>query len=199
MKNSINRSAETHIAKITPLGAALEVTGSCHLLEFNDTRILLDCGMLQGSSAMHRTNRDSFAFRPNDITLVVLSHAHLDHSGALPKLVSEGFDGPIYCTEETSRLLPILLQDAFKLYERDLVQRNVRRKRVGKDPLPMVYAQKDVDQVLAHLKTIPFDAEHSITEGVMLRFHDAGHILGAAIVELRINPYRGVPNIGILR
>ncbi|GHA20763.1 MBL fold metallo-hydrolase [Arenicella chitinivorans] len=173
----------SHLGKITFLGAALEVTGSCHLLEVNDLRILLDCGMHQGGSAFRR-NSGEFDFDPSSIDMVVLSHAHLDHSGALPLLVAQGFSGPIFCTEGTSKLLPILLEDAFHLYERDVFHRNTRLKRAGKQMLELQYHLSDVEQVLSLVKTSRYQQPVQIGDGTQLQFYDAGHILGSSIVEL---------------
>lgn len=173
-------------AKITFLGAALEVTGSCHLLEANGKRILLDCGILQGGSAARRVNGNDFEFAPESIDLVVLSHAHLDHSGALPKLVSAGFNGPIHCTQGTAKLLPILLEDAFRLYERDVDQRNTRYRRSGRELIELEYEAKHVEQVLSLLQTSAYHHQTQISDGIELTFHDAGHILGSSIVEIQI-------------
>ena len=181
----MTHNTRSHIGKITFLGAALEVTGSCHLLEANGQRILLDCGMHQGGSAFSR-NDGEFDFDPSDIDMVVLSHAHLDHSGALPLLVAQGFNGAIYCTEGTSKLLPILLEDAFRLYERDVFHRNTRLKRAGQPAIELQYQERDVEQVLSLVRTSRYQQPFQITDGIQLQFYDAGHILGSSIVELRI-------------
>lgn len=114
------------MAKVTFLGAAQEVTGSCHLLESEATgRIILDCGMHQGGDAIKRIQKDNFDFDIQNLDAVILSHAHLDHSGLLPKLVSKGFSGPIFCTSATADLLRIMLTDAAGIYERDLARENL--------------------------------------------------------------------------
>ena len=118
--------------------------------------------------------------------MVVLSHAHLDHSGALPLLVAQGFSGPIFCTEGTSKLLPILLEDAFRLYERDVFHRNTRLKRAGKPEVELQYQYSDVEQVLSLVRTSRYQQPFHIADGILLQFYDAGHILGSAIVELQI-------------
>ncbi|MBZ2189769.1 MBL fold metallo-hydrolase [Alcanivorax sp. JB21] len=173
------------MATITSLGAAREVTGSCHLLETAGRRILLDCGMHQGGDAVRRLQGEAFAFRPRDIDAVVLSHAHLDHAGLLPLLVSEGFSGPIYTTPATRNLLAIMLEDAVGLYLRDLEAANTRRRRAGSRLLKPRYDHSDVLEVLKLCQPLSWHAEAEIAEGLHLAFIDAGHILGSAIVCLR--------------
>lgn len=174
------------IGKITFKGAALEVTGSCHLLETMGKRILFDCGMRQGGSAAKKVNNNDFDFDPATIDIVILSHAHLDHSGALPKLVNAGFKGMIYATDGTKKLLPIMLHDSFRLYERDNIQRNTKLARQGRKPEALKYQLKDVEDTLSQTYAIPYRQPHKIAPGLELQFYDAGHILGAAIVELGI-------------
>src|SRR5690606_34653568 len=166
--------------KITFHGAAQEVTGSCHLLETGGKRYLLDCGIHQGE----QSEQQDFAFDPASIHAVVLSHAHLDHSGMLPRLVRGGFSGPIYCTPGSERLLKILLEDAVSLYLRDLEYDNLRRERTGKEPLLPMYERVDVENTLELVEPQDYGQPLIIEKGVELRFHDAGHILGSAIVEL---------------
>ncbi|MEI5639705.1 MULTISPECIES: MBL fold metallo-hydrolase [unclassified Pseudoalteromonas] len=173
------------MATITFHGAAQEVTGSCHLVrspELGD--VLLDCGMHQGMRAKHLISREQFSFNPTSIDRVILSHAHLDHSGRLSCLVHEGFTGPIHCTPATAQLLPIMLFDALSLYENDLRRENRKRARKGKPEIAPQYSKDDVLQVLASLKPQPYEQPIAITEHATLRFHDAGHILGSAITEL---------------
>jgi metallo-beta-lactamase family protein len=175
------------MATITFLGAAQEVTGSCHLLESSALgRIILDCGMHQGGDAVKRIKKDAFAFEPASIDAVILSHAHLDHSGLLPKLVHQGFQGKIYCTAATADLLRIMLNDAAGLYERDLERDNLRRRRQGRPLRKAEYTQHDVDRVIklcvgqSYRQQVQLSAEAAVT------FHDAGHILGSAIVEISL-------------
>ncbi len=175
--------------QITFLGAAREVTGSCHLLEANGVRILLDCGMQQGGDGNKQDVGHDFSFRldPSTIDAVILSHAHLDHSGMLPRLVNQGFRGPIHCTIGTSKLLKILLLDSFHLYSKDLEYENIRRERAGRKPLEPLYELEDVESVIAQCKPCDYCQHHNIADGITLSLHDAGHILGSSIVELRIN------------
>ncbi len=168
--------------KITFHGAAQEVTGSCHLLETGGHRYLMDCGIRQGE----QSESQDFAFDPASITAVILSHAHLDHSGMLPRLVRGGFSGPIHCTPGTQRLLRILLEDAVNLYLRDLEYDNLRRERAGKEPLLPLYGRDDVEKTLELVETLDYGQSKSLAAGVVLRYHDAGHILGSAIVELHL-------------
>ncbi|MBA3981254.1 MAG: MBL fold metallo-hydrolase [Alcanivorax sp.] len=172
------------MATITSLGAAREVTGSCHLLETGSARLLLDCGMHQGGDSVSRLQKERFDFRPRDIDAVVLSHAHLDHCGLLPLLVAEGFHGPIYCTEATRNLLAIMLEDAASLYLRDLEAANTRRRRAGSRLIKPRYGMDDVLSVLKYCQPVPWHQAVAIEGDLTLRFLDAGHILGSAIVTL---------------
>lgn len=174
------------MATIRFLGAAQEVTGSCHLLQSTALgKLLLDCGMPQGGDAVERQADKPFAFDPAEIDAVILSHAHLDHSGLLPRLVHEGFRSPIYCTTATAELLAIMLRDAAGLYARDLDKENVRRQRRGLEPLLPTYSLADVDRVLALCTPQEYGVSFKLGEA-KVTFHDAGHILGSAITELRL-------------
>jgi metallo-beta-lactamase family protein len=176
------------MATLTFHGAAQEVTGSCYLLESPAIgRVLLECGMHQGGDATERLGENGFPFKPADIDAVILSHAHLDHSGLLPKLVRAGFRGPIYCTSATRELLRVLLEDAWGLYERDLEYSNRRRKRSGRKPLAPEYTLSDVQTVLNSCETTGYETDIKPGPAAVLRFHDAGHILGSAIVDLRLD------------
>ena len=120
------------MARLTFHGAARQVTGSCYLLETQDNfRILIDCGMHQGGDIVERIHQETFSFDPASIDVLILSHAHLDHSGLIPVLVHQGFKGPIYCTTGTLKLLPIMLNDSANLYEWDLEHDNKRRLKKG--------------------------------------------------------------------
>jgi len=175
------------MATITFHGAAQEVTGSCHLLEAPGVgRILLDCGMHQGGDAVERIQDEKFPFDPANIDAVVLSHAHLDHSGMLPRLYREGFSGPIICTSATADLLDIMLNDSVGLYTRDLERTNVRNARRGKPLLEPIYTIEDVQAVLKLCDGHHYNDDINLGERGKLRFYDAGHILGSAIVEIRL-------------
>lgn len=173
------------MATMTFHGAAQEVTGSCHLLESPAIgRVLLDCGVRQGGDALGRIQDEGFPFEPASIDAVILSHVHLDHSGLLPSLVHQGFSGPILCTDSSRGLLRILLEDAAGLYLRDLEHENRRRARSGRDPLEPEYTDDDVRQVLQLCQTSPYHTPMQVGTDAVLTFHDAGHILGSAIIEL---------------
>lgn len=173
------------MATITFYGAARQVTGSCYLLESNAVgKILLECGMHQGGDAADRVRKERFDFKPASLDAVILSHGHLDHSGMLPKLVHEGFTGPIHCTPATKGLLKILLEDSWGLYQRDLEHGNTRRQRRGKKQRELEYTEADVKKVLKLCEPVPYKTSFQLSPSAKLCFHDAGHILGAAIVEL---------------
>ncbi len=166
-------------------GAAQEVTGSCHLIESASFgKILLDCGMHQGGNSIDRIGDEGFPFNPASIDAVLLSHAHLDHSGMLPKLVHDGFTGPIYCTSETADLLVVMLQDSVSIYMGDLARENRRLARKGKPLLEPEYSEEDVMQVIAQCESQSYNKGLKLAEQTTVRFHDAGHILGSAIIEL---------------
>lgn len=143
--------------------------------------------MHQGGDAAERVGKESFDFNPADIDAVILSHGHLDHSGMLPKLVHEGFAGPIYCTPATKGLLKILLEDSWGLYQRDLEHSNRRRQRSGKKLRKLEYTEADVKNTLKLCEPVPFKTKFNLPPAAQLCFHDAGHILGSAIVELTLN------------
>jgi len=168
-------------------GAIRQVTGSCYLLEANGCRVLLECGMTQGYRRDEAQNRNHFDFMPGDIDAVVISHAHLDHSGLLPKLVAEGYSGPIYMTPGTAALLELMLSDAASLQERDSEWENKWRKRAGKPLVEPLYTQVDTDAALALRKPSDYGQETLVAEGISVIFHEAGHILGSAIVEITLH------------
>lgn len=174
------------MASLTFLGATGQVTGSCYLLETDTYRVLLDCGLFQGSKATEKQNETDFPFNPSRIDAVVLSHAHLDHCGRLPKLVKDGFKGPVYLTEASSALLNLMLMDAVHLQLRDIEWENKRRQRAGKKLLEPLYTLPDVETLLALKRSVRYDHEIEILPGLSLSFHEAGHILGSSIVRLRI-------------
>ena len=166
------------------LGAAREVTGSCQLLRCGNRRLLIDCGLIQGAPADEVRNRAPFPFKPGNIDAVVLTHAHLDHSGRLPLLVKSGFRGPIYTHRATRDLCRIMLMDAASLNEKDAEHENRRRLRQGKRPVEPLYTRGDAEKAVRQFKSLDYDVEQKILPGVQLRLQDAGHILGSAIVEL---------------
>ena len=176
------------MALLSFLGAIRQVTGSCYLLETHEgKRVLLDCGMHQGRREEESNNRRAFPFRPKDIDAVVISHAHIDHSGLLPRLTREGYRGPIFATEATCALLDLMLHDAAHLQEKDAEWENKWRARRGKKLVSPLYTSEDADQVLRQCRPMSYQQGEDVVPGVHLTFHDAGHILGSAIVQLDVN------------
>ena len=171
-------------AKLTFYGAAGQVTGSCYLLDWNNQKVLLDCGMVQGADQIREWHKFHFAFRPKDIDLVILSHAHIDHSGLLPLLVARGFDGKILCTPGTAELLPVLLKDSVHLYLKDLEWQNKKAARAGKKLQDPVLSVADAERVAQLCETVSYKKRITPLPGLELEFADAGHILGSAIVQL---------------
>ncbi|MPV85653.1 MBL fold metallo-hydrolase RNA specificity domain-containing protein [Ostreibacterium oceani] len=172
--------------KIEFYGAASgTVTGSCHILHVGQHKILLDCGLIQGSRQAFEQNREPFPFEPSAIDAVILSHAHIDHSGRLPRLVKEGYHGTIHTHNATVDLCEILFKDSAKLAQYDAERYNKKNK--GKRPLYPLYDLSDVDDTLKKFNGHSYQAWFEPLAGIKVRFHDAGHILGSAIVELIIN------------
>jgi len=181
--------------KIAFHGAARAVTGSKHLITLNnETQILLDCGLFQGMGDITEGLNESFGFDPAKVTYMILSHAHIDHCGLLPKLVSEGFNGPIYCTPATRDLARILLLDSAKIQMQDAEYANRKIKRVEDQEMPL-YTDKDVNKTLSLFKTVSYDQDFEIDPNITLRFTDAGHIVGSAAVHLKITEDGKVTNI----
>jgi len=174
------------MARLTFYGATEGVTGSAYLLEVNGARILLECGLFQGSREEEKGNQKPFPFDVHKLEAVVLSHAHLDHSGRLPKLIADGYNGPLYMTYPTSELLEIMLKDAASLQERDTEWENKRRRRAGKKAIEPLYTLDDVEAALALCDGNGYGHRREIATGVEVCFRDAGHILGSSIVELFI-------------
>lgn len=173
--------------KLMSCGAAEEVTGSCHLLEVAGHKVLLDCGLIQGRPKDEARNRDPFPFNAAEIDAVVLSHAHIDHSGRLPILVRDGFNGPIYTHGASADLCKILLLDSANLNQRDTEYKNKRRLREGKEPLEPLYRQKDVEKTLSLLETVNYQQTQKINDDMSFTLYDAGHIIGSAMVELDLH------------
>lgn len=173
--------------KLSFLGAAREVTGSCYLLEAGGARILVDCGLFQGGREARARNRHAFGFDPRGIDGVVLTHAHIDHSGLLPRLVALGFKGPIHATRATCDLLAVLLPDAAYIQEKEAEIENKRRFRsrqgLRSEAAPL-YTVAQARACLKRLKPIDYDAEFAPHPALRCTFRDAGHILGSAIAEL---------------
>ena len=173
--------------KLSFHGAARTVTGSKHLLTLKQgKRILLDCGMFQGMGLETDELNRHFGFDPATVDYLILSHAHIDHSGLIPVLVKQGFGGKIYCTPATFDLCCIMLEDSAHIQESDARFINERRKRQGKPPLKPLYTLPDVTVALRQFEPVPYGEWFSIEDSIKLLFTDAGHILGSAVVNLRI-------------
>jgi metallo-beta-lactamase family protein len=166
-------------------GAASGVTGSCHILRVGQRQVLLDCGLIQGSREEEARNGEPFPFDPAEIDAVVLSHAHLDHSGRLPLLVRQGFRGPIYAQNATRDLCDVLWQDAARLMERDAEYQN--RRHGGRERVYPLFRRQDAEAAWERLRGLPYRERQEILPGVALRLLDAGHILGSALVELELS------------
>lgn len=173
--------------KIKFLGATETVTGSKHLVKTEKGfSILLDCGLYQGMGKETDALNRNLDLIPSEIDVVILSHAHIDHSGNLPLLVKEGFLGSIYCTPPTLEVVEVLLYDSAKIHEGDIKYVNKKREQRGEEPLVPLYTTKDVDRCMKHFKTVPYHADYILNEDATLTFTDAGHILGSAVVNLKI-------------
>jgi metallo-beta-lactamase family protein len=174
--------------KIAFHGAARCVTGSKHLLTLqNGRKILLDCGMFQGMGKETDALNRNFGFNAEDIDLMVLSHAHIDHCGLLPKLVKEGYKGKIYCTPATRELSGVLLEDSAEIQEDDVKYENKKRASQGLPYLKPIYTVDDALETKKYFVELDYDQWLNIDEGVELKYTDAGHIIGSAAVHLRIN------------
>lgn len=165
-------------------GAAQEVTGSCHLINCAGKTLLIDCGLIQGGPKDEARNAEPFPFAARDVDAVILTHAHLDHSGRLPLLVKAGYKGPVYAHPATHDLCRIMLRDAAHLNEKDTEWNNRKRARKNLSPLEPLYTVADATAAMRRFKTIGYGAPIEILPGVKLCFRDAGHILGSCIVEL---------------
>lgn len=169
--------------KITFHGAAQEVTGSCTMIETQGVRFLVDCGMFQGGREAAGRNRAPFVFDPSDIDFVLLTHAHIDHSGLLPKLWRSGFRGPVYTTSATASLLEIMLRDSAHIQESDAEQSKRHRNRDHAKTEP-IYTMADAEALLVQIRSLNYDELYHPGESVRFRLRDAGHILGSAILEI---------------
>ena len=170
--------------KLTIYGAAQTVTGSKYLIEINGQRLLLECGLFQGKRKKTYEYNLNFDFDPASIYAVILSHAHIDHSGNLPNLVKSGFKGPIYATSATRDLADIMLKDSGHIHEYDVKYLNRKRKKKGLPPVEPLYTIQDAAQTMPHFREVAYEQTFNPVEGVTARFIEAGHILGSAAVLL---------------
>lgn len=170
--------------KIQFWGAVEEVTGSCMHISVGKRNILLDCGLFQGTKEKEKRNSNKFPFNASDIDAVILSHAHIDHSGRLPLLLKAGFKGKIYTHKATRDLVDILLQDSAYLNEKDAEIENRKRSRKGLPKIQPLYTRQEAHKVLKYCKGLDYDELYDLYPEIKVRLRDAGHILGSAIVEL---------------
>jgi metallo-beta-lactamase family protein len=175
---------------LTFLGAAGTVTGSRHLVEHNGRRVLLDCGLFQGVKAIRERNWGGLGVEPHTLDAVVLSHAHIDHTGFLPRLHKDGFKGPVYCTAATLDLLAIMLPDSGRLHEEEARYANKRGSTRHQPALPL-YTEEDANRCLRLLKPVPYSKPVEVARDVTLRLSRSGHILGAASVNLALKTATG--------
>ncbi|OIN56881.1 MBL fold metallo-hydrolase RNA specificity domain-containing protein [Arsenicibacter rosenii] len=171
-------------------GAARTVTGSKHLITTEKgTRILLDCGLFQGINT-DELNQE-FGFEPASIDYLILSHAHIDHTGLVPRLIRQGFAGPIYCTPATADLCEIMLMDSAHIQQKDLERINERRHRQGRAELDMLYDADDVQETLSRFKTVGYNEIFWLTDEIEVQFTDTAHLLGSAAINLTIHEKEG--------
>ena len=169
--------------KLYFIGADHEVTGNCHVVEVNGKYIMLDCGLEQGRDIY--VNED-LPVSPDRIDAVLLSHAHIDHSGLLPWLVKEGFKGEIWCTEVTRQLCDVMLKDSAHIQETEVEWSNRKAKRSGRKQKQPLYTVKDAEKAMRYFRSIGYGETFEPVEGVSARFEDGGHILGSAIIYLNL-------------
>jgi metallo-beta-lactamase family protein len=182
--------------QLTFLGAAGEVTGSSYLIETGTVRFLVDCGMFQGGREADRKNRTAFKFDPKTIDFVLLTHAHIDHSGLLPRLSAWGFRGPVYCTAATADLLQVMLKDSAHIQEKEIEWRNKSRhySRSTQELAPL-YTVTQAETLLKQLIRVDYNTEINPHSSVRCCFRDAGHILGSSIIELWIKKHSNYKKI----
>lgn len=173
--------------RITFLGASRTVTGSSYLLEANGRKFLVDCGMFQGSKTTEALNRRPFAYDPTSLDCVLLTHAHIDHTGMVPRLCKSGFKGKIYATKATASLCQIMLPDSAHIQEFEAEINNRKGRRAGKGQIEPLYTVDDAYNSLKQFAPVPYGEKLEILPGVTVKFNDAGHILGSSIIEIWVD------------
>jgi len=171
---------------LTFLGAARTVTGSCYLLQTGRIKFLVDCGMFQGAKTLKELNYGRFPFKPEEIDFVLLTHAHIDHSGLIPKLVKHGFSGPVYATQGSIDLLSCMLPDAGYIQELEVKQLNRRNMRRNRAAVAPIYTVRDAEESLQFFKAVSYTHWFAPADGIRVRYWNAGHILGSASIEIEI-------------
>ena len=179
------------MTKLTFLGAARTVTGSKYLLESGGARVLIDCGLFQGLKPLRLRNWEPLPFDPGSLSAVVLTHAHLDHTGYLPRLVAEGYRGKVFCTAGTADLCKLVLPDSARIQEEDANEANRQHYSKHNPALPL-YREPDAFRALSQLQPVAFNTKLSVADGVDLQFINAGHLLGSAFIQMSL---RGGPTI----
>jgi len=182
--------------RLTFWGAARTVTGSLHLLEFEGGRVLMDCGLFQGRRAEAATMNSSFPVSPKKVDAVLLSHAHIDHSGLLPKLYREGFRGRVYATRATTDLCATMLADSAHIQEKDAAWVNRRERRRGAEEIQPLYGREDAERVMETFVPVDYGMSFSPLPGLEVEYRDAGHILGSATMILTVKEGGRVVRIG---
>lgn len=173
--------------KIKALGAVGTVTGSCFRIEMDDgNKVLLDCGLFQGGKQTELRNTNTGIYNPDQISAIILTHAHMDHTGLVPRLIREGYNGPIYATEATCDLLKVLWIDAANIQEQEAIWQSRKNLRQGKKAVDPLYTEDDARRAMSLLKSVPFKTPIEVIAGLTANFCPAGHILGAASVHLTI-------------
>lgn len=167
-------------------GAAGMVTGSCYLVRHNRLSFLVDCGMFQGSKTLKELNYGKFPFDPKNVDFVLLTHAHIDHSGLIPKLIKKGFTGRVFATEGTRDLLSFMLPDSGYIQETEVAYLNRRNEQRGMAPVTPIYTQEDGEKAIEHFELIDYQAWCDLGPGLRVRYWNAGHILGAASIEIEL-------------
>lgn len=177
--------------KIRLLGAARTVTGSCCVIEAAGSRFAVDCGMHQGNAQIEKRNLNTKAYRASELDFILLSHAHIDHSGLLPRMGRDGFTGPVYCTGPTRDLLDIMLLDSAHIQEMEAEWANRKRARRGGDVVEALYTAADAERVSTQFRTTRYNEPFFPAPGVRVCFRDAGHILGSSFMEMEITEQGG--------
>ena len=169
------------------LGAAGTVTGSSTLLESGGLKWLVDCGMYQGDEELEKRNWNVGPYRPKELSFILLTHAHIDHSGLIPRLVRNGFKERVICTRATHDLCEAMLRDSAHIQETEAEWRNRKGKRSGREETDLLYTVKDAERSLKLFEPVGYDERISVADGVEVCFRDAGHILGSSFIEMWID------------